>query len=647
MCGIAGFVDERWIAKPDALRAHGSAMSAAIQHRGPDGDGLYIEPEAGLALAHRRLAIVDITPAGAQPMVSASGRFVICYNGEVYNAEDMRRDQALAKLAWRGHSDTEVILEFAEAHGIARMLQEANGMFALALWDRQERLLHLARDRMGIKPLFIAHLPTGIAFASEIKALLALDGFHPRMDPASVATFLQLAYIPAPQSIYSNVRKLLPGTYETIDLSTGWAGAAPKSRVYWSLRDAATAGQRSQLRLTDTEATEQLADLLRDAVTRQMTSDVPFGALLSGGIDSSLVTAMMVGSGAQVRTFSIGFETTSFDESHHAESIAQHLGTIHTPLRVTSRDALDVIPLLPTIYDEPFADSSQIPTYLVSKLTRQHVTVALSGDGGDELFAGYNRHRFAAGLGQSLPLIPQSLRKLAAVALSALPPSSVEWAARRAPARFEMAQAAEKLRKLARVLPLDGPDMYRSLIRQIDNIEMIAPALARYTSQVHLDVPTFPNLVEEMQYRDMLAYLPDDILQKVDRASMAVALEVRPPLLDHRIVEFAWRLPPHLKIRRGETKWLLRRVLERRVPASLFERPKMGFAVPLDDWLRGPLSEWANDLLASSSSWSDFLDPALVANVWRRHVTGRENLAAELWPILMFGAWSQARPCTH
>lgn len=645
MCGIAGFIDMRLAGKSDALTAQALTMSNAIRHRGPDGDGVFVEPEAGLALSHRRLAIVDLSAAGAQPMTSANGRFVICYNGEIYNAEDMRRDPALVGIAWRGHSDTEVILEYAAVHGLERMLQEANGMFALALWDRNDRVLYLARDRMGIKPLFVAQLPKGLAFASELKALRAIDGFVAEIDAGAVASFLRYAYVPAPKSIYRNVHKAMPGTYEAIDLAAGWRGEAPRAMPYWSLRDVAQKGVDQPLALGDIEATDELEALLKDAVRRQMISDVPLGALLSGGIDSSAVAAMMAESGAQsVRTFSIGFEDADFDESRHAAAVAHHLGTAHTELRVTAQDALNVIPLLPAMYDEPFADSSQIPTYLVSKLTREHVTVALSGDGGDELFAGYNRHKFAAGLGVKLRHIPSSARRTAAAALAAAPAKGVAYAASLLPARFRAARAADKVGKLARVLALDDAAIYHSLVSQIESLDEIAPALAVLPAPQSRDgEPRFPQLLEEMQYRDMQGYLPDDILQKVDRASMAVALEVRPPLLDHRLVEFAWKLPTPMKIRRGETKWLLRRVLERRIPRELINRPKMGFAVPLEDWLRGPLAGWAADVLRSSGRWSDLLDREAVWSLWQRHQSGRENLAYTLWPILMLAAWDMQK----
>ena len=641
MCGIAGFIDLRLARRPEALRAQAEAMGSAIRHRGPDGDGVFVDAEAGLAFAHRRLAIVDLSPAGAQPMTSASGRFVICYNGEIYNAEELRGDPALAGVTWRGHSDTEVILEYAAAHGIERMLRQANGMFAIALWDRRDRVLYLARDRLGIKPLFIARLPLGIAFASELKAIKQVSGFTAEIEPRAVANFLRLAYVSAPDCIYRDVRKLMPATYERFDAASLEAPSAPQPRRYWSLREVAEAGLRDPHRLDDEAATEHLATLLSDAVRRQLMSDVPLGALLSGGIDSSAIAAMMVQTSAQtVRTFSIGFESAEFDESRHAAAVARHLGTVHTELRVTPQDALSVIPRLGDIYDEPFADSSQIPTYLVSQLTRAHVTVALSGDGGDELFAGYNRHKFAAGAGSRLQRLPRTARRLAGAALDAAPARTIALASALLPARYQSAQAVDKARKLARVLRLEPGEIYESLISQVESLDHIAPDLVGHLPPAPAEeVPAFPHMLEEMQYRDMIGYLPDDILQKVDRASMAAALEVRPPFLDHRLVEFAWRLPSAQKIRNGETKWLLRRVLQKKISSRLINRPKMGFAVPLAEWLRGPLASWAADVLRSQSRWSDLLNRDAVWALWQTHQIGRDNLAYTLWPILMLASW--------
>lgn len=641
MCGIAGFIDRRLVGKPEALRARAQAMGEAIKHRGPDGEGVFVDEQAGLALSHRRLAIVDLSPAGAQPMVSADGRYVICYNGEVYNADELRRDAAVAGVPWRGHSDTEVILELVARYGFEATIPRLNGMFAIALWDRRERHLHLARDRMGIKPLFLAKSDDGIAFASELKAFKHVSGFSAEIEPSAVASFLRLAYVPAPDCIYRGVRKLLPGTFEVYAVVSD-SQKHRKTGRFWSLRETAEAGLRDPLRVDDTEATDQLEALLSDAVRRQLMSDVPLGALLSGGIDSSTIVAMMAATSPQtVRTFSIGFESAEFDESHHAAAVARQLGTSHTELRVTPQDALDTIPLLPDIYDEPFADSSQIPTYLVSKLTRAHVTVALSGDGGDELFAGYNRHKFAAGLGASLHRIPLAARKLAGRALAAAPAKGITAATALLPARLRTAQAADKAAKLARVLQLDAEATYTSLVSQIERLDEIAPALVKFGGPPAADAPAFPQLLESMQYQDMMGYLPDDILQKVDRASMAAALEVRPPFLDHRLVALAWRLPTTQKIRNGETKWLLRRVLERKLPIELINRPKMGFAVPLAEWLRGPLAAWVDDTLRSHGRWSDLLDRDAVLKLWARHKSARENLAYALWPVLMLAAWDE------
>ncbi|TVR99729.1 MAG: asparagine synthase (glutamine-hydrolyzing) [Rhodospirillales bacterium] len=627
MCGIAGLIDPRLAGNAVVLEATGSAMADAIAHRGPDDAGVWVDAAAGLVLAHRRLAIVDLSPAGAQPMASACGRFVIAYNGEIYNAEELRRD--LPGIAFRGHSDTEVIVESISLSGLDATLARLNGMFAFALWDRQERALHLVRDRLGIKPLFFATDGRRHLFASELKALHAA-GIPRELDAASVASFLRYAYVPAPYAIFHGVGKVMPGEVVTIAADGGVSRQA-----YWRLDDVARRGLAAPLQASDAEAVDRLDALLADAVSRQMIADVPLGAFLSGGVDSSTVVALMVAAGkGPVRTFSIGFPDFGFDESPHAAAVARHLGTEHTELTVTAAEALDVVPLLPEMYDEPFADSSQIPTHLVSRLTRAHVTVALSGDGGDELFAGYNRYTLAGGFWPWLARVPRPFRRAAAALLGRLPPTAVDRLLRPIPG--VPAQPGDKLAKAASVLALDPEGLYRRLVSQIPE-----PA-------VHVDVPerstpvTPPEhagFVDRMRFADTLTYLPDDILQKIDRASMAVALEARPPLLDHRVVEFAWRLPRPMLTRAGQSKWLLRRVLERRVPPVLTERPKMGFGVPLADWLRGPLKGWAEDLLLAGDYGGGLLRPEPARTLWAEHLRRGCNHAYQLWVLLMFEAW--------
>jgi asparagine synthase (glutamine-hydrolysing) len=628
MCGIAGLIAQGSQAELERLA---TAMASAIAYRGPDGAGVWADAEAGVALSHRRLAIVDLTPTGAQPMVSADGRWVMSYNGEVYNGAAIARTPQMAGLVRRGTSDTEIILESVARRGLDATLADLNGMFAIALWDRANRTLHLVRDRMGIKPLFYARTGRGAFFASELKSFYAA-GLSLDIDPASVASFLRYGYVPAPHAIYRGVTKVLPGEVVSLDMS----GAVHRRR-YWSLETAARAGSANSFSGDDRDAEDALHALLADAVSINMMSDVPLGAFLSGGIDSSLVSALMVAAGrGPVRTFSIGFPDFGYDESVHAAAVAKHLGTAHEQMSVTAAEALAVVPSLPDIYDEPFADSSQIPTYLISRMTRARVTVALSGDGGDELFAGYNRHVFAAGRLAMLRQLPLPLRRSAAALLSAVPGAGVEAAARLLPPSLRVSQPALKLQKLAEVLALDGDDIWRRLVSQNNDVAALMPGVAEH----RLALPDMEDdLLARMQVYDAATYLPDDILQKVDRAAMAVSLEVRPPLLDHRVVEFALALPARLRIRNGESKWLLRRVLDRYVPRPLVERPKMGFAVPLDDWLRGPLRDWAEDLLDPQRLGGGLLDAAAVRRLWEEHLTGRMNRSYGLWAVLMFEAW--------
>jgi asparagine synthase (glutamine-hydrolysing) len=637
MCGIAGFLDPDLIGRGEEITRCARAMGAAIAYRGPDGDGIWSDEGAGLALSHRRLAIIELSVAGAQPMVSSDGRWVICYNGEIYNDVDLRRMPALSGIAWRGHSDTETIVESVARRGIEVTLDDINGQFALALWDRRDQVLHLVRDRLGIKPLFVARQGARCRFGSELKSLHAAGNERFAIDPASVTSFLRFGYVPAPYTIYRGVEKVMPGEHVAIT-----RGGRVTRRRYWSAADVAARGVSRPLRLTDAEAVEQLSVLVSDAVKRQMLSDVPLGAFLSGGIDSSTVVGFMAAAGqGRVKTFSIGFPELGFDESREAAAVARHLGTDHTELIVTAPDALSVVPQLAEMYDEPFADSSQIPTHLVSKLTRQYVTVALSGDGGDELFGGYNRYRLAEGMWRTLRRVPASVRRVAAQALDAVPMRLVDGLAALAPTRLRPAQPADKLRKLASVLALDEAGIYCRLVSQCENPAALSSHAAEHPmpSWTAGEVGVLPTSLDRMQLLDTLTYLPDDILQKVDRASMAVALEARPPLLDHRIVEFAWALPRHFKIRDGETKWLLRRVAERLVPRPLLERPKMGFGIPLADWLRGPLREWVEDLLQPARLGGGLLDIDAVQRLWADHLEGRRNFAYALWTVLMFEAW--------
>ncbi len=638
MCGIAGLLDHRRTLSPEALASHAALMSQALRHRGPDDRGTWIDADAGLAFAHTRLAIVDLSFAGAQPMVSACGRYVVSYNGEIYNAPELKADLESVGVNFRGHSDTEVLVEGCAAWGVEATVSRMIGMFAFALWDRRDRVLSLVRDRLGIKPLYWGIQDGRLQFASVLGALECLPDFRREIEPDAVAAYLRFAYVPAPLSIYRGIGKLAPGAILTLG-----PDGAPRETRFWTMEDAVAKGRANPLDVDDDEAVSRLDNLLGDAVARRLVADVPVGAFLSGGIDSSTVAALMRRtSNGVVRTYSIGFDDPKFDEARYAKEVAAHLGTEHTEMRVTPDDALGVIPDLATIYDEPFADSSQIPTALLSRLTRQHVTVALSGDGGDELFAGYNRHRAA----RLLSRVPQGAGRMAGRVLGMVGPAFWDRAFAIAPRRFGLSQPSEKIGKLAVALSA-GPDAaYRSAVSQWDEPSRL---LLRGRERPGLmDDPAVaalaPEATSRMQYLDARTYLPDDILTKVDRATMAVGLEGRVPILDHRVVEFAWRLPLRFRLRGGETKWILRRVLDRYVPRHLVERPKSGFGIPLADWLRGPLRPWAEETLSAARLESGgLLDPAPIRAAWDAHVSGRADHAHRLWAVLMLQDWRARR----
>jgi asparagine synthase (glutamine-hydrolysing) len=672
MCGLAGV----WVAKPASignLSGIVSGMADAIRHRGPDDDGVWVDESQGVALSHRRLAILDLSEAGHQPMKSAGGRFVLAYNGEIYNHLEIRAElQALgAAPAWRGHSDTETLLAAFECWGIEAALAKTVGMFAIAVWDTQTRSLHLARDRFGEKPLYYGWVGSGgnsaFAFGSELKALRAYPGFSNPVSREALALYMRFNYVPAPHSIYQGIYKLEPGCMLSV---SGAVPPAPNSplrppathdgltlRRWWSLAAVAEAGAQN-LFSDETEAVDALEQRLKDAVRLQSLADVPLGAFLSGGVDSSTIVALMQQQATRpVKTFTVGFEEAGFDESPYARAVAQHLGTDHTEVFVTVVEALAVVPRLPAIYDEPFADSSQIPTHLVCRAARQQVTVALSGDAGDELFGGYNRYFWGPRLWRGLSWLPHFARQALGTAISAVP--AAQWNALSRPFNGMLygtrgiAGFGDKAHKLAVRLSgvRDLDDLYRSLVSEWqDPAQVVKGVAGRVTEPASLlDDPLPAHGTEQdalrMMYRDSLTYLPDDILCKVDRAAMAASLETRVPFLDHRVAELAWQLPLNMKIRDGEGKWALRQVLYKYVPRKLIERPKAGFGVPVGQWLRGPLRDWAEALLDEKRLLSEgYFHPAPIRTKWAEHLSGRNDHTASLWSVLMFQAWLEETP---
>ena len=644
MCGIAGVLGILREGVAGAVRQ----MTGAIASRGPDDAGYWLDGDGGVGLGHRRLSIVDLSPAGHQPMFSASGRYVIAFNGEIYNHMGLRK--ALEKggaQGWRGHSDTETLLAGFDAWGIEAAVRQCIGMFAFAVWDKQTRTLTLGRDRMGEKPLYYGWQGGGnervFLFGSELKALKAHPAFAADIDRGALCLLLRHNYIPAPYSIYEGIAKLEPGCLLSVSL------AQPEPRVwkYWDTVQVARAGVASPFAGTAKEAVDALGVLAKDAVRQQMMADVPLGAFLSGGIDSSTVVALMqVQSSRPVKTFTIGFNEEGYNEAVHAKAVAQHLGTEHTELYVTPAQAMEVIPRLPGLYCEPFADSSQIPTFLVSQLAKQHVTVSLSGDAGDELFCGYNRYQLTEKLWRKLALVPTPLRALAAKGITALSPTAWDSLAGVIPGAGRYAALGDKLHKGAGVLASATVDeLYLGMVSHLRN-----PAdwvIGGQEPPTHLTglCPELGglNAVERMMALDAISYLPDDILVKVDRAGMGVSLESRVPFLDHRLVEFAWSLPLSYKLRDGQTKWPLRQVLYRHVPRELIDRPKMGFGVPLHDWLRGPLRAWAEELLDEARlAREGYFHPAPIRQLWAEHLSGKRNWMAQLWNVLMFQAWLEA-----
>jgi asparagine synthase (glutamine-hydrolysing) len=640
MCGIAGILLTH-AANPRHLAAI-DTMAATLTHRGPDGKGVWLDRDGGIALGHRRLAIVDLSDAGRQPMLSSDERLVMTFNGEIYNFASLRPGLAAKGHRFRGNSDTEVMLAAFESCGIEEALKQFSGMFAAGIWDRKDRVLHLVRDRMGKKPLYVALADGALLFGSELKAILAYPDFRPTVDTRALGMMLRQGWMPDQHCIWKDVFKLPPGTMLSVragDIETASIESLrERVRCWWSLAAIAETGQRHPLTLDESELDAELNWLLQSAVRQRMVADVPLGAFLSGGIDSSTVVALMQAQSSRpIRTFTIGFREAQYDEAAHASEVARHLGTEHTEFRLTPAEVCAVIPDLPQIWDEPFADESQIPTLLLSRLARQHVTVALSGDGGDECFGGYARHfmlaRFAA-----LFQLPCSLRRLAATALLKLTPRAWEET-------FRILQLLTTLRPA-----LNGSNLekFARALASADEQERYAQLTTFGSGHVALDpgvpdmpnTPPLPDAVGRTIFRDMAGYLAGDILVKLDRATMAASLEARCPLLDDRIVEFGWRLPTAVKIRNGRGKWPLRRVLRRYLPESLFERPKQGFNVPVGEWLKGPLRGWAEELLDGAKiRHQGLLHSARIQTCWQQHLSGRTDRSGELWAILMVQAW--------
>ncbi len=646
MCGIAGFL--KFKNKGAGWGECLGRMTSALSHRGPDDVGLWFDGEVGVALGHRRLSIIDLSSEGHQPMASKSGRYQLSFNGEVYNFRDLRKQLEPLGHKFRGHSDTEVMLSAFEEWGVTAAVKLFVGMFAFALWDRQEQTLHLVRDRLGEKPLYYSWLGESFVFGSELKTLRAHPGWQGEISRDALALLMRHNYIPAPFSIYKSVYKLLPGTILTVSRADSAGDHSQKQSRYWSAREIAEAGITNPLQGTDADATNSLDKLLRNSISQQMVADVPLGAFLSGGIDSSTVVALMQAqSSRQVKTFTIGFNERDYNEAVHAKAVADYLGTEHTELYVSPEDAMAVIPKLPQIYDEPFSDVSQIPTFLVSRLARQHVTVSLSGDGGDELFGGYRRYVESRNIWNKIKLIPNITRRTAAKVIRMTPVSTLNvlfnWASPMLNPYGTSSSVGDKMHRATELLDVSTPDMlYQRLISHWKEpasvvLNSVEPLTAVSDFERANEVPDF---VQRMMFTDLVSYLPDDILVKVDRASMAVSLEARVPFLDHRVVEFAWRVPMSMKIRNGRGKWLLRQVLYRYVPVELIERPKMGFGVPIDGWLRGPLRDWAESLLDERRLRAEgFFNHEPIRHKWKEHLSGTHNWQYYLWDVLMFQSW--------
>ena len=640
MCGLTGFWEFKQATTND-LEETLRKMSSTLMPRGPDSEGTWVDANSRLGMGHRRLAIQDLSLSGHQPMHSASGRFVIAYNGEMFNAEEIREEFAKTGKHFKGHSDTEVLVEACDTWGVTKAVKKMVGMFAFALWDRKEQTLYLVRDRLGIKPLYWGIINNVLFFGSQPKSFRPHPKFEAEIDSEALPSYFRFNYIPGPFSIYKDINKLEPGHILEIN-----ANGIAKKNCYWDLPNIALAGVSSSKNLSTQEWIERLESLLKDSIKKRMISDVPLGAFLSGGIDSSTVVALMQAqSDRPIKTFSIGFHEQGYNEAQHAKEVAQHLGTDHHEQYLSAKQAQDIIPSLAEWYDEPFADSSQIPTYLVSRMAREHVTVCLSGDGGDELFAGYNRYFVGLKIWNRIKHCPPALRNVMAASIRLFSPNTWDMFGKFIPESKRPSLLGDKAHKFADILEKSSAkDYYLSLVSQWQNPRALVLGQHETFMNVWKEevLSSEHHFLEWMQLQDMLTYLPEDILAKVDRASMAVSLEARVPIIDHRVVELSWQIPRSLKIRNGKSKWILREILKKYVPEELFDRPKMGFGVPIGDWLRDDkaLRPWAEELLNPQKiRQQHHLNASLVQKKWEEHLSGKRNWQHALWSILMFQAW--------
>ncbi|MBX2824019.1 MAG: asparagine synthase (glutamine-hydrolyzing) [Gammaproteobacteria bacterium] len=644
MCGINGLLDFRGQSTQTTLEHQAETMAAAMEHRGPDSAGVWADAECGIALGHRRLAIIDLSANGHQPMHSTCERYVISYNGEVYNFAELRDELAGAGHAFRGGSDTEVILAAIAEWGLAAAVGRFVGMFAIALWDRQDQRLSLVRDRVGIKPIYYGRAGDVFLFGSEMDALATHPDFTRDINRDAVALYLARNYVPSPMSIYQGMHKLPPGTILHVSAND----QQPRLEPFWSLQDIANSGIATPFSGTETEAVDELEKILLLAVKQRMVADVPLGVFLSGGIDSSVVTALMQAQHDRpVKSYAIGYHEADYNEAPYAEAVAQHLGTDHTTFMVSANDAMDVIPMLGSMFDEPFADSSQIPTYIVCKLARQETTVVLSGDGGDEVFGGYTRHLWSEKIARLSARLPGWSKGAIAGSITRLNPAQWDQILRFLPRSLQQSKPGSKLHRIAGLLDAqDAGEVYQRLMNHWQEPHTLVrgsePQSTIFDQQQYW--PTGADATSLLMYLDGMTYLPDNCLSKTDRASMAVSLEARVPLLDHRVIDFAWQLPLEYKINGGVGKQALRKVLYKHVPQNLFERPKMGFGVPVRDWLRGPLRDWADDLLnADRLRQQGYLNPEPIQEKWQQHRSGKRDWYNQIWSVLMFQAWLDAR----